>query len=128
MSQVTSRVSAVLICSAAVTPDLGECTPQQLRVPAEFGNPSTCFMHAQTYLAQTSFGQDVKRPGQDHLRAKRSLLQHRVEDQWRAVERLLWVISDGFAASLIGPLFSTLRTYGGRCRGRRRARRGYPKI
>ena len=63
MSQVPSHVRAVLICSAAVTPDLGECTPQQcegaMRVPAEFGNPSTCFMHAQTYLAQTSFGQDL---------------------------------------------------------------------
>ena len=94
MSQVPSRVRAVLICSAAVTPDLGECTPQQcegaMRVPAEFGNPSTCFMRAQTYLAQTSFGQDLERPGQDHLRATRSLLQHRVDDQWRAVERLLW--------------------------------------
>jgi hypothetical protein len=30
-----------------------------MRVPAEFGNPSTCFMHAQAYLAQTSFGQDL---------------------------------------------------------------------
>ena len=109
MSQVPSHVRAVLICSAAVTPDLGESTPQQcegaMRVPAEFGNPSTCFMRAQTYLAQTSFGQDLERPGQDHLRAKRSLLQHRVDDQWRAVERLLWVKrrSDGFPAP--GPLF-----------------------
>ncbi len=53
----------VLICSVAVTPDLGECTRNSatavMRVPAEFGNPSTCFMHAQTYLAQTSFGQDL---------------------------------------------------------------------
>ena len=43
--------------------DLGECTRNSatavMRVPAEFGNPSTCFMHAQAYLAQTSFGQDL---------------------------------------------------------------------
>jgi hypothetical protein len=53
----------VLMCSVTVTPDLGECTPDSatavMRVPAEFGNPSTCFMHAQAYLAQTSFGQDL---------------------------------------------------------------------
>jgi hypothetical protein len=53
----------VLICSATVTPDLADCTWKNatavVRVPAEFGNPSTCFMHAQTYLAQTSFGQDL---------------------------------------------------------------------
>ena len=65
----------VLICSVAVTPDLGECTRNSatavMRVPAEFGNPSTCFMHAQTYLAQTSFGQDLERSGQDHPRATR---------------------------------------------------------
>jgi hypothetical protein len=42
---------------------------------AEVGNPSTCFMRAQTYLAQTSFGQDLERSGQDHPRAKRSLLK-----------------------------------------------------
>jgi hypothetical protein len=53
----------ILICSGAVAPDLGECTRSNatavMRVPAEFGNPSTCFMHAQTYLAQTSFAQDL---------------------------------------------------------------------
>ena len=117
MSQVPSHVRAVLICSAAVTPDLGECTPQQcegaMRVPAEFGNPSTCFMRAQTYLAQTSFGQDLERPGQDHLRAKRSLLQHRVDDQWRAVERLLWVNNGLPVMPALVPLSLTYRTHCG---------------
>jgi hypothetical protein len=41
----------ILICSAAVTPDLGECTRKnaaaEMRVPAEFGNPITCLMHRQ---------------------------------------------------------------------------------
>jgi hypothetical protein len=91
VSQVPSHVRAVLICSAAVTPDLGECTPQlcegAMRVPAEFGNPSTCFMHAQTYLAQTRSWS--KRPGQDHLRAKEAV-QYRVDDQRRAAAHLLW--------------------------------------
>jgi hypothetical protein len=53
----------ILICSATVAPDVGECTRSNattvMRVPAEFGNPSTCFMHAQAYLAGTSFGQDL---------------------------------------------------------------------
>ncbi len=30
-----------------------------MRVPAEFGNPITCFMHAQAYIAETSFGQEL---------------------------------------------------------------------
>ena len=53
----------ILICSAAVTPDLGECTRNNatavMRVPAEFGNPATCFMHAQAHLAGTSFAQEL---------------------------------------------------------------------
>ena len=31
----------------------------EMRVPAEFGNPITCLMHAQAYLAETSIGQDL---------------------------------------------------------------------
>jgi hypothetical protein len=30
-----------------------------MRVPAEFANPATCFMHAQAYLAETSIGQEL---------------------------------------------------------------------
>ena len=30
-----------------------------MRVPAEFGNPITCLMHAQAYLAETSIGQNL---------------------------------------------------------------------
>jgi len=50
----------VLICSLAVTPDLAACDRNNavdvLRVPEEFPNPVTCFMHGQAYLAQTGFG------------------------------------------------------------------------
>ena len=53
----------ILICSATVTPDLGDCTRDNatavMRVPAEFGNPTTCFMHGQAYLAETSIGQEL---------------------------------------------------------------------
>jgi hypothetical protein len=53
----------VLICSVAVTPDLRDCSRANaaavMRVPAEFGNPATCFMHAQAYLAETSIGQEL---------------------------------------------------------------------
>jgi hypothetical protein len=30
-----------------------------MRVPAEFGNPATCFMNGQAYLAETSIGQTL---------------------------------------------------------------------
>jgi len=50
----------ILICSVLTTPDLRDCTYANasvaMRVPAEFGNPATCFMHAQAYLAGTSIG------------------------------------------------------------------------
>lgn len=53
----------VLICSAAVAADAGDCTRSNantvVRVPAEFGNPATCFMHAQAYLAGSSVGRDL---------------------------------------------------------------------
>jgi hypothetical protein len=53
----------VLICSVAITPDLRDCTRANatavMRVPADFGNPVTCFVHGQAYLAQTSIGQEL---------------------------------------------------------------------
>jgi hypothetical protein len=53
----------VLICSMAATPDPRTCTRDNatavIRVPSEFGNPFTCLMHGQAYLAETSFGQEL---------------------------------------------------------------------
>lgn len=53
----------ILICSTAITPDLAACTHANavnvMRVPTEFGNPATCFMHGQAYLAETSLGRDL---------------------------------------------------------------------
>jgi len=53
----------VLICSIAVTPDLRDCSRTNavavMRVPSEFGNPATCLMHGQAYLADTSIGQEL---------------------------------------------------------------------
>jgi hypothetical protein len=53
----------VLICSAAAAADPQDCTRSNantvMRVPAEFGNPVTCFMHAQAYLAGSSIGRDL---------------------------------------------------------------------
>jgi hypothetical protein len=53
----------VLICSMAAPPDLRDCSRANatavMRVPAEFGNPATCFMHGQAYLAETSIGQEL---------------------------------------------------------------------
>jgi hypothetical protein len=54
----------ILICSTAIAPDLGDCTQQNatavIRIPAEFGNPATCFMHGSAYLAETSLGQELR--------------------------------------------------------------------
>jgi hypothetical protein len=56
-------VALVLICSTTAVSDLGDCTPSNarmvMRVPADFGSPITCFMHAQAYVAETSFGEEL---------------------------------------------------------------------
>jgi hypothetical protein len=53
----------ILVCSLAVTPDLAACSQSNavhaMNVPEEFGNPVTCFMHGQAYVAGTSIGQDL---------------------------------------------------------------------
>jgi hypothetical protein len=53
----------VLICAAEVAADAHDCTHSNantvMRVPAEFGNPATCFMHAQAYLAGSSIGREL---------------------------------------------------------------------
>ena len=53
----------VLICSTAITPDLRDCTRANatavVLVPVQSGNPATCIMHGQAYLAQTSIGQEL---------------------------------------------------------------------
>ena len=53
----------VLICSVAVAPDLAHCTRSNAKVvmsvPTEDRNPITCFMRAQAYVAETSFGQEL---------------------------------------------------------------------
>ena len=53
----------ILICSLAATPDLAACDQSTavttMNVPEEFGNPATCFMHGQAYLAETSIGRDL---------------------------------------------------------------------
>ncbi len=56
-------MALILICSTTVVSNAGECAPKNarlvMRVPAEFGNPITCFMHAQAYIAETSLGQEL---------------------------------------------------------------------
>ena len=53
----------VLVCSAAVIPDVRDCTRYNatavVRVPAEFGHPAACFMQAQAYLAGSSIGREL---------------------------------------------------------------------
>jgi hypothetical protein len=56
-------MALVLVCSLQVTPDLADCSRTNavnvMRVPEEFGNPATCFLHGQAYLAETSIGRDL---------------------------------------------------------------------
>jgi hypothetical protein len=53
----------VLICSASLTPNLADCSPENaraaIRVPTEFANPVTCLMQSQAFLAETSVGQEL---------------------------------------------------------------------
>jgi hypothetical protein len=53
----------ILICSATLAPDLADCTQKNatavIRLPAEFGSPTACFIHGSAYLAETSLGQDL---------------------------------------------------------------------
>jgi hypothetical protein len=53
----------ILICSLANTPDITACDQSNavdtMRVPEEFGNPVTCVMHGQAFLAQTELGRDI---------------------------------------------------------------------
>jgi hypothetical protein len=66
----------VLICSAAVAADARDCTRSNadtvMRVPAEFGNPVTCFMHAQAYLAGSSIGRELNANEQVRIICMRS--------------------------------------------------------
>src|ERR1700760_1102883 len=54
----------VLICSTAITPDLRDCNRDNaadvMKVPTEFANPMTCFLHGQAFLAETSIAQDLR--------------------------------------------------------------------
>jgi hypothetical protein len=56
-------MAIILICSVAIAPDLRACSVSNaravIRVPEEFMNPITCFMHGQAYLAETSIVQDL---------------------------------------------------------------------
>jgi hypothetical protein len=60
-------MAIIFICSTSVVSDLGDCAPKNarlvMRMPTEFANPITCFTHAQAYLAETSFGQELDGKG-----------------------------------------------------------------
>jgi hypothetical protein len=53
----------VLVCSLAVTPDLRTCDRNNavhvVQVPEEFTMPAMCAMRGQSYLAETSIGQEL---------------------------------------------------------------------
>lgn len=53
----------ILICSLAANSDLTACNQTNavtvISVPEAYGNPATCFMHGQAYLAETSLGRDL---------------------------------------------------------------------
>ena len=53
----------VLVCSLAITPDLGACTRQNaidvIRVPAEFSSTASCLLQGQIHVAQTTIGREL---------------------------------------------------------------------
>jgi hypothetical protein len=53
----------VLICSAAITPDIQACNSDNatavMNVPVQFENAEACFMQGQAYIATTSIGQGL---------------------------------------------------------------------
>ena len=53
----------ILICALEVAPNPGDCTRNDaatvMRIPTEFGNPATCFMQAQAYLARSLIGRGL---------------------------------------------------------------------
>jgi hypothetical protein len=53
----------VLVCSLAVTPDIRDCSRNNavhvLQVPEEFALPAMCAMRGQSFLAETSIGQEL---------------------------------------------------------------------
>ncbi len=53
----------ILVCSLAVTSDLGDCTRDNaldvMYVPATFASPVTCFLHGQAYVADSSIGRGL---------------------------------------------------------------------
>jgi hypothetical protein len=53
----------VLICSAAITPNLQDCTRENamtvIRLSTEFSSPTACLMYGQTTLANTSIGREL---------------------------------------------------------------------
>jgi len=53
----------ILVCSLASVPDLAACTADNalevIRNPETFVSPITCFVHGQTYLADTAIGRDL---------------------------------------------------------------------
>ena len=53
----------ILICSLATTPDIRDCSRTNavdvMVMPVSSGNPATCFMHGQAYLASTDMGRNL---------------------------------------------------------------------
>jgi hypothetical protein len=53
----------VLICSMTATPTPEDCNRDTastvMRVPTEFGDPATCFLQAQGYLAESAIGRQL---------------------------------------------------------------------
>lgn len=53
----------ILICSLAMTPDIRDCNRNNavdvMWVPETFGNPITCYLHGQAYVAGSSLGRSL---------------------------------------------------------------------
>lgn len=53
----------IFVCLLGAAPNLADCSMDNavyvMPVPGEFASPVTCFLHGQSYLAETSIGRNL---------------------------------------------------------------------
>jgi hypothetical protein len=50
----------ILICMAGAADCTRETAADVMRVPGEYAMPTTCYLHGQAFLAETSLAQDLR--------------------------------------------------------------------
>jgi len=85
----------ILVCSLVNTPDIRDCSRTNaidvMVMPVSSGNPATCFMQGQAYLASTDIGRNLGKDEQVKVVCvRKELAATRTEtlaDRWSASRR-----------------------------------------